>query len=349
MKNFATQFGPSFNRRNDDAMKDMIRGYWGIGIIITFVFAAAIFARPSMTLSQVGSSITGYAWSDTIGWISLNCTTGGATGNNICASSNYGLAVDSSGFVTGYAWSDNIGWIKFGGLSGFPAGAGTSAQNAQISSNNLIGWARACGGTTVADCSAMTSRTDGWDGWIAFNGTGYGVTLNAGVFAACQVGSTSCAWGDVNVGWIDFSNAATTYGACASLPANYCDPSGLGGVSKTRNSNCEVTQSSSCPWQCEVVSGLCIAPPQPQMVGGGLVLSPSVVRSNGTTTVSWTVQDAQTCQVNGENGDIITVNPSDSEPITITTQYVLTCTDVLGAQFIIDEETVSVAPAWQEL
>ncbi len=307
-----------------------------------------IFGKPAVLLSQSGSSITGYLWSDAIGWVSTNCLTGGPTGNNICATRNYSLAVDASGYVTGYAWSDNLGWIKFGGLSSFPTGGGTTAQNAQIVANSLIGWARACAGTQSTDCSSMTSRTDGWDGWISFNGTGYGITLNAGTFAPCQVGSTSCAWGDVNVGWIDFRYASTTYGACASMPANFCDPSGPGGVSKHRDANCTITINppDPCPWQCEPTTGLCILPPTP---AGGLVLSPSIVKTNSTTTISWTVADAQSCTAVGDNGDSTSVSPSASIPITEPTTYTLTCTDLLGVPHIIDVESVSIAPAFEEL
>jgi len=132
--------------------------------------------------------MSGYAWSDNIGWISFNCTN---PGNN-CATSNYGVHKDATtGNLTGYAWSDNIGWIQFGGLSTFPTGPGTTAQNSQVVGTNLIGWARAVAGV---------GRTDGWDGWIALSGTGYGVTLNTTTNAF-----SNFAWGSDVVGWVSFS------------------------------------------------------------------------------------------------------------------------------------------------
>ncbi|OHA17915.1 MAG: hypothetical protein A2664_00990 [Candidatus Taylorbacteria bacterium RIFCSPHIGHO2_01_FULL_46_22b] len=63
-------------------------------------------------------SITGYGWSDTIGWIDLAPPISGG-----------GVFKQDSGALTGYAWSDNIGWIKFGGLSNFPSGNGTESIN----------------------------------------------------------------------------------------------------------------------------------------------------------------------------------------------------------------------------
>lgn len=48
-----------------------------------------------VTLNSTGSSqsgtLAGYAWADNNvgGWISFNCATGGPTGNNVCATSNY--------------------------------------------------------------------------------------------------------------------------------------------------------------------------------------------------------------------------------------------------------------------
>jgi len=53
--------------------------------------------------------LSGYAWSDDLGWISFNCSDSG-----ICATSNYKVNVNTStGAFTGYAWNDSIGWISF--------------------------------------------------------------------------------------------------------------------------------------------------------------------------------------------------------------------------------------------
>jgi hypothetical protein len=180
------------------------------------LFVASVTAQ---TIPQ--SSLSGYAWSSNIGWISLSCTTGGATGNNICGTSNYQVTINPDRTITGYAWSSNIGWIKFGGLSSFPVGSGTSANNATVSGSyptlRLEGWARACAGTLPGDCSSMLSRTDGWDGWISLNGTNYEITTsNSGVV------SNSYAWGSAVIGWIDMFTSVIWSKPTATLTVADC-------------------------------------------------------------------------------------------------------------------------------
>lgn len=163
--------------------------------LLTFSVLAGFVYLSSQTKNVFAQNsnitLSGYAWSENIGWISFATSTNG--GNPII--------VDSSENVNGYAWSDNIGWIKFGGLSGIPNG-GANAKFS-TSTKQMTGWARACAGTVNADCNSA-SRTDGWDGWTNLSGPGYGVKLN-------KVGETSVdpsfAWGSDVVGWIDFRQA----------------------------------------------------------------------------------------------------------------------------------------------
>jgi hypothetical protein len=162
----------------------------------------------------------GYAWSSTIGWISMNCSNDAS-----CGTSNYKVQVETDGRLTGYAWSSNIGWIKFDGLSNFPAGAGTVSQDARLVDSGtgyrLEGWIRACAGTASGDCSTMTSRTDGWDGWIALRGdvpalpgSTYGVTTNTSLV----VDSSSFAWGGPVVGWMAWGPAGPNPGVRFNIP-----------------------------------------------------------------------------------------------------------------------------------
>ena len=78
--------------------------------------------NPSINATPDGA-ITGWGWSDTIGWISFNCITDGSN----CATSAYGVTVTPgqelgsgnlnpairNADLSGYAWSPNIGWISF--------------------------------------------------------------------------------------------------------------------------------------------------------------------------------------------------------------------------------------------
>jgi hypothetical protein len=128
----------------------------------------------------------------------------------------YGVSMNNdTGFLNGYAWSESIGWIKFGGLTGFPGGASTIAQNAQIVSNKLIGWARACAGTKSGDCSSMVSRTDGWDGWISLGGKASDATTYNISYDNATQDFSGYAWGSDIVSGISFhgtTNDGNTYG-----------------------------------------------------------------------------------------------------------------------------------------
>ena len=162
---------------------------------LKIIFALIFFLLPFwsfVVFAGTEHNMSGWAWSSTIGWISFNCTN-----DSSCATSNYGVHKNADGALTGHAWSSNIGWIQFGGLSGFPTG-GSAQQNAQVAGSNLTGWVRACAGAATGDCSTMTSRADGWDGWISLSGVGYGVTQSGNNF-------TGFAWGSNVVGWVDWN------------------------------------------------------------------------------------------------------------------------------------------------
>lgn len=179
-------------------------------LVLTFYLYSlntTAIAAPQVSGIQQNLSLDGYAWSSNIGWVSLNCRTGGVGQSNICATANYRVSIDPNGNLNGYAWSPNIGWIRFGGLSNFPTGAGTTPANAHFTGTfpdlELTGWARACSGTAspVGTCSDMNNNpaAGGWDGWISLRGSGYGISTN-------NFGSPQYAWGSTVVGWLDMSS-----------------------------------------------------------------------------------------------------------------------------------------------
>jgi len=88
------------------------------------------FFSPHLASAGTEHNLSGWAWSDNIGWISFNST-------NTNDATDYGVNENPDGTLVGYAWSSNIGWIQFGGLSGFPNGSGTQQKNAQVNGNNL--------------------------------------------------------------------------------------------------------------------------------------------------------------------------------------------------------------------
>ena len=193
-----------------------------ISLAIIFVFLAAFsifnFHFSKDVKADATPSLTGYAWSSNIGWISFTPST---NGNNT-------ITVDpTTGNINGYAWSENIGWVKFGGL-----GAGADA-NYNFSTGAITGWARACAGSQNGDCSTSASRTDGWDGGISLSGTGYGVS---GTQVSTTAQLSGYAWGSDVVGWVDFSNASiVNLPAVPVIPSTFvlsvsgssCLPSGV--------------------------------------------------------------------------------------------------------------------------
>lgn len=190
---------------------------------VTFsLFSSFLFIQTAAAqVLPFTTELDGYAWSSNIGWISLNCKTGGVGATDICSTSNYKVTLNQDRTVSGYAWSSNIGWVKFNSLSAFPTGAGTNAVSAQVVGTypnlSFEGWARACAGTLPGDCSDMTSRADGWDGWISLRGTNYQVNTDVNGMSA-----NSYAWGSTVVGWIDMFSQVIWHKPEADLAMANC-------------------------------------------------------------------------------------------------------------------------------
>jgi hypothetical protein len=269
--------------------------------ILVFMFLLSQ-ADISKTDAQTSTSkLSGYAWSDTIGWISFDSSTNG----------NNEVSIDTNGNLNGYAWSENVGWIKFGNLSNFPS----SGTNAKLTGVNLTGWARACAGTENGDCNSVT-RTDGWDGWIALSDpTGneaYGVQFNNP-----QGNNPSFAWGSDVIGWIDFSGVTgqslLVNGQCRTYPAgtpqlpslpgdaDLCISGTLSDLTETRitafNQTVNNPYDYSYSWNCLGVSGgtdglNCSVTTDIQRASGlgpitiGARLNPSIVNKGQTCQAS---------------------------------------------------------------
>ena len=156
-------------------------------LFIAALFYAAFFVDNKEAKAGSSENISGWAWSDNIGWISFNCTD-----TSSCASVDYGVNVAVNGDLSGYAWSDNIGWISFNSsdLSGCPSGA----CKAKLSGNNLQGWARAL------------SYGDGWDGWVSLSGGSYGAVLDGNEvnFEGFVWDASDIDGGQIGIGWIEF-------------------------------------------------------------------------------------------------------------------------------------------------
>ena len=142
------------------------------------------------SVTPVVYNVSGWAWSNNIGWISFNCSN-----NASCGAVSYGVSVDSgSGLMSGYAWSENIGWISFNSadLVGCPSGTCE---------------ARVAGGLTGTFPKAVT----GWakilatGGWMHLNG----ITQDSNAYGV-QLGSdknfSGWSWEPDVVGWVHWKD-----------------------------------------------------------------------------------------------------------------------------------------------
>ena len=156
-----------------------------LGFLLLALIAIEEIASPNLKASASSShNLSGYAWSDTIGWISFNCTN-----TSSCTTADYGVHInESTGVMSGYAWSSNVGWVSFNqsDLSLCPS----APCSATASEGALAGWAKAL--------SANDAESGGWDGWISLRGADYGVEING-------TSVEGYAWGSDVIGWVRFN------------------------------------------------------------------------------------------------------------------------------------------------
>tara|TARA_B100000508_G_scaffold60333_1_gene47176 strand:- start:212889 stop:214577 length:1689 start_codon:yes stop_codon:yes gene_type:complete len=159
-------------------------------LFISALFVGAVSAQ-AQTSPSVPKNLTGYAWSSTIGWVSLTCENAG-----VCGNSSYWVGVKNNGNIEGYAWSSNVGWISFNSADTAGCPSGTCQASFDSNTGHVSGWAKALAGGV--------SNSGDWDGWIYLGRT-----------PRVQVEAVSCAWqgeawgGGSNertatIGWLSF-------------------------------------------------------------------------------------------------------------------------------------------------
>ncbi len=145
--------------------------------------------------------LRGYGWSDNIGWISLNCKEGGSGYTDICVTSNYAIKIDEiSGDVLGYAWSDSLGWLSFNrSETGVPPEPPYNGAETYIAKYNSV--------TRQFSGWGRFLNPDGWDGWIKLNNGWDGMYVTEDDKVA------GWAWGSDAASWIAFqAGCAIDYG-----------------------------------------------------------------------------------------------------------------------------------------
>lgn len=246
-------------------------------LLFCLIFIFFFFAQGA----KAGSSdnVSGFAWSENIGWVSFNSEndhdpdTPGVQTSPI----EYGIEIDNvTGVFSGFAWSDKIGWIKFDPAGPYPSDPPDDDHSVELklSNNKVSGWARACAGAANPDCTGGTNPDSGdWDGWIKMRGTGpgYGVVYNpsTGEFEGW-------AWGSEVVGWLSFNHKD-------------CDPDENG-----------FTNDPPCPPGGEPISDYAVVaninqPPSASNldVVGNYADSNNICLSPPDHTFSWTFSDSE--------------------------------------------------------
>lgn len=162
----------------------------GITILLIVGFTYDFLERAEPAQGDSTHNVSGWGWSDNIGWIAFNCTDEG------CGSSNFGINIDfGTGDFSGYAWSDNIGWITFDPVGPYPALPNYAARY-NGTTNKVNGWARAV--------ICETTSCNGWDGWILL-GDETNTWTNQVRIDPDTNEFRGWAWGDEVIGWISFN------------------------------------------------------------------------------------------------------------------------------------------------
>jgi len=155
------------------------------------------------TVTVSSTKVTGYAQSDAIGFIALDCATTPSSTPDICSISDFGIANDGFGDLKGLAWNDQIGWIRFD-CEDYPVGigdqCGTVDYGVSIDSNgdfdgwawnDVAGWISFnCDNTFIGDTCA-TSDYKVNTSWGTAPGTG---VLTSSIFDTQRIGGAAFNW-----------------------------------------------------------------------------------------------------------------------------------------------------------
>ncbi len=167
------------------------------------------------TINDGNGNLSGWAWSDAIGWISMTCNhasdgTSAPYNVNNCGTSNYQVLISpSTGDFSGWAWNDNIGWISFN-----CANPGTNGCVSPPGSNYKVKTSWQSGPVSaILDSSVFdTGVNDG----VVLNFVMWKGTLPVGTSIEIRIASSNC------------SNGATNPSACDSGTWTYIGPGGTG-------------------------------------------------------------------------------------------------------------------------
>ncbi len=241
--------------------------------------STATFANPT--------SLSGWAWSSTVGWLSFS------SNNEAAPVGEYGVNRDIYGNLTGYVWASNVGWVKFGDLNtavmpNSTVAPGTTQTNAKVDpvSGRLSGWARVCSGAqTPSTCSDTGGQTytasspdpkGGFTGWISLGGITaagpYGVQITTQTDGSRRY--AGYAWGSTVLGWIQF----------------------------------DIPVPSDPTPQPDIVA-TCVAPSSPMVGAIATWRATNVSGGNGAYTYTWSGSDDEGPNGSASTASVIYTNP----------------------------------------
>ncbi len=308
------------------------------------VFAFAVFLFPA-TRAEAGTehNLFGYAWSDTVGWISFNnCPNPNTTTD--CGSINYGVNLDPiTKQVSGWAWSDNVGWISFDPIKWLecpPNASGCNLSNLAnyVNKFDANGWAKVY---SVASEENRYSKvldnslnTGGWDGWISFGdgGTYYSTTVgttNVASSVASLLGAGNFTGLDVNAVtgyWWSGSNDANVTNGKLGMGWIQLNPSNYGGVF-LMNGDTTVGEMTLTPSATTVLSGNTVDFTWARV---GTFDPVRCVGLPGSMTSPYSTQTEWVTQKNYSSGTYSGMFPGVHVPPNTTTTFTMTCTDSLN-------------------
>ncbi len=232
-------------------------------------------------LSAEAAGLSGYAWSENIGWVKFN-------------GANYGVMADTAtGELSGFAWSENIGWVRFDPPGPYPYNPAYSGRY-DVSDNKFKGWARSCAATADPRHCGTGNNPDagGWEGWLKLSGNGYSVEQVGNATAGCFL--NGYAWGGMVIGWLKFSgqNYQVTISDCLTGGSGPPPPPGLLSCAFTASPTRILSGNSSIlDWRCQNAANCSIAPGIGSVNRAGGSRS---VRPSQTTTYTLTCDDGDT-------------------------------------------------------
>ena len=187
--------------------------------LILAIFIIAVFFVMNNSGNAVASEddlITGWAWSSSAGWVSLNCFNDYSNLKENRCTNDYGLnisvdEVTEISSLSGYAWSTNLGWLCFGltcqepatGLGNAPSGL---APEVIVNESGLLsGWANVV--------------SEGSNGWLSVLGNSL-----AGEPFSDKVDCLNCEGGGCGICFDseDYNGSGSIYENCTECSGTLC-------------------------------------------------------------------------------------------------------------------------------